>query len=76
MGSWRLRHCTDGAQGVIELSRSSNGIPGKPSVFVVTSGISAASVTTWCMIISSSTTATTSTKLIEQLVLILDAPFT
>lgn len=77
MGRLRLRHGTDGAQGVVELSRGGNSVPGESTVLVVTRGISTASgnpaITRRATVSGTSTTA----KLVQKLVVfVLDVPFT
>ncbi|KYN17721.1 hypothetical protein ALC57_10090 [Trachymyrmex cornetzi] len=88
----RLRHRTDGAQGVVQLGGGGNSVPGESTVFVITAAsavaaASAAAATTATAAISTAavstavctagrTAASTATKLAQELVLVLDAPFT
>lgn len=101
MGSLRLRHRADGAQGVVQLGGGGNSVPGESAVFVVTAATSAAATaagSTTSSAAASATTAATATaatsaagptavraagrtaasaaELAQELVLVLDAPFT
>ncbi|KYN39144.1 hypothetical protein ALC56_06570 [Trachymyrmex septentrionalis] len=89
----RLRHRTDGAQGVVQLGGGGNSVPGESTVFVITAAsavaaaAAAAAAATATAAISTAavstavrttgrTAASTATKLAQELVLVLDAPFT
>lgn len=86
----RLRHRTDGAQGVVQLGGGGNSVPGESTVFVITAASAAAATTATTTISTTAvstavstavrttgrTAASTATKLAQELVLVLDAPFT
>lgn len=92
MGSLRLRHRADRAQGVVQLGGGGNRVPGESSVFVVTSttATSASTATTSATTSAAATSAGSSavrtaaartaasaaSKLTQELVFVLDAPFT
>ena len=92
MGRLRLRHRADRAQGVVQLGGGGNRVPGESSVFVVTSttATSASTATTSATTSAAATSAGSSTvraaaartaasaasKLTQELVFVLDAPFT
>lgn len=87
----RLRHRADGAQGVVQLGGGGNSVPGESAVFVITAAsaaaagaaaaatataaISTATVST-AVCTTGCTAASTATELAQELVLVLDAPFT
>lgn len=88
----RLRHRADGAQGVVQLGGGGNSVPGESAVFVITAAsavaaASAAAAATATAAISTAgvstavcttgrAAASAATKLAQELVLVLDAPFT
>lgn len=87
MGRLRLRHRADGAQGVVQLGGGGNSVPGESAVFVVTavtSATSTAAVSATTSAVAVSTTvcvtavpaAATAAEFAQELVLVLDAPFT
>lgn len=105
MGSLRLRHRADGAQGVVQLGGGGNSVPGKSTVFVVTAATSTASAAATCAAATAAATtagattaasaaaatttaagsttvrtagrtAASAAELAQELVLVLDAPFT
>lgn len=84
MRSLRLRHRADGAQGVVELGGGGNSVPGESTVLVVasaagrvTAAVSSAGAGTVASRISgASPAASPAAELAQELVLVLDAPFT
>lgn len=85
MGRLRLRHRADGAQGVVQLGGGGNSVPGESAVFVVTAATSATSAATAAAIAAatsaaaaavSTTVCAIAAEFAQELVLVLDAPFT
>lgn len=71
----RLRHCADGAQGVVQLGRGGNGIPGESPVFVISASVAPSASSAAAGVTATSGTISATSELTQELVFFFNTPF-